>query len=122
MPPLHTSLTASQKQTIIFEHKRRVSNNGTFTQQRMALWTKEKINHSEAPKQGTVSRILGSSARLLNHPTHLSNMRKHCFAKYPKLERQLYEWISEQNAKNVAVSGAIVRAYGERLQTEAKNQ
>lgn len=112
-------LTVAQKRDILAEYDRRLADKQPSTQEQLALWAKNRFKLSLPPNQATISRLLSQSSNLRSVPNANLGIQKRRISKAPELERQLHQWVCDQNAKHISVSGPLVRAYGQRLQDSA---
>ncbi|KAL6517538.1 hypothetical protein OROMI_033239 [Orobanche minor] len=92
-PSTKTSLTDKIRRAIC-EHKKE---HPTLMQKDMQAWVKEKFGLDSS--QTTISNTLKRSAEYLSEEMKISDAKRHKSAKYPDLEKVLYEWFLQRQEK-----------------------
>lgn len=115
------ALTLSEKRRILAECDRRSELNQPWTPKEIAIWERQELNLGEEPNMATFTRIIRHPAFLRATPSEICDIRKRRSCHEPKLEKELFACVCQQNAKILAVTGPVVRVYAERLQKEANN-
>ncbi|XP_074375143.1 CENP-B homolog protein 2-like [Apium graveolens] len=85
------------------EHKKE---HPSISQKDMQEWVKE--NFDLVTSQTTISNTLKRSSEYLSDEMKYSNVKRHKSAKYPELEKALYEWFLQRQEK-VNMSGEMIQ-------------
>ena len=85
------------------EHKKE---HPSISQKDMQAWVKE--NFDLVTSQTTISNTLKRSSEYLSDEMKNSNVKRHKSAKYPELEKTLYEWFLQRQEK-VNMSGEMIQ-------------
>lgn len=114
------TLTLLHKKKIVEEYRRRKSKNENATQPVLARWAKEALRLEKVPNQSSISRIINNADKFATIPTDASESNKRNRpSAAPRLERALFQWISDRNNSGIAMNGDVIRFHAANLLKDA---
>lgn len=114
------TLSLLQKKKILEEYRRRKADNENVTQPAIARWAKDTLHVEKAPNQSSISRIIKNADKFADIPLDASASTKRLRpAAAPRLERALFQWLSDKNNGGVALNGDVLKFHAEQLLQDA---